>query len=121
MLDHQDVALFGIHDAVNDSIDATLSGSAQATTVLPVEALDLVRGQHALASLDGERFHFHDNIARMLCPPSFVQGDAAERLGDWLLLLELAETRPIGHHFAEGVYQFWIRPGGSRGAALRPR
>ena len=110
MLDHQAVALFGLHDAVNDSIDATLSWSAHATTVLPAEALDLVRGHHALANLDDERFHFYDNIARMLCPPSFVQGDAAERIGEWLLLLELADTRPLGHHFGEGVYQFWIRP-----------
>ena len=78
----------GSHDAVNDSIDTTLSGSAHATTALPAEALDLVRGHHALANLDDERFHFYDNIARMLCPPSFVQGDAAERIGEWLLLLE---------------------------------
>ena len=110
-LDHQAVALFGLSEAVNDSVDATLSGNPEAASVLPPEALDLVRGHHALANRgDDGRLHVYDNTGRMLCPPSFVQGDAAERLGEWLLLLELAETRPLGHHFAEGVYQFWIRP-----------
>jgi hypothetical protein len=46
----------------------------------------------------------------MLCAPSYVQGDAEERLGEWLLLLEMSSDSPIGHHWAEGVYQFWIRP-----------
>jgi hypothetical protein len=111
VLDHQDVALFGLGEAVNESVDATLAGSASATEVLPAEALELVRSHHALASRDDDgRLHFHGNVGRMLCPPSFVQGDAAGRIGEWLLLLELAESRPIGHHFAEGVYQFWIRP-----------
>ena len=46
----------------------------------------------------------------MLCPPSYVQGDAEARIGEWLLLLELSSDPPVGHHFGEGVLQFWIRP-----------
>jgi uncharacterized protein YwqG len=46
----------------------------------------------------------------MLCPPSYVQGDAEKRIGEWLLLLELSSDPQIGHHFGEGVLQFWIRP-----------
>jgi hypothetical protein len=111
VLDHQAVVLFGLSEAVNESVDATLAGNPDAVTVLPSEALDLVRGHHALASRnDDGRLHVYDNIGRMLCAPSYVQGDAEQRIGEWLLLLELAESRPIGHHFAEGVYQFWIRP-----------
>lgn len=111
VLDHQAVTLFALGDAVNNSVDATLAGNPEATSVLPAEALELVRGHHALANRDVDgRVHVHDNTGRMLCAPSFVQGDAGDRVGEWLLLLELAESRPIGHHFAEGVYQFWIRP-----------
>jgi hypothetical protein len=29
---------------------------------------------------------------------------------EWLLLLEVADDPSIGHHLAEGVLQFWIRP-----------
>jgi Domain of unknown function (DUF1963) len=110
-LDHQEVALFGLSEAVNDAVDCTLSGNPDAARVLPAEALDLVRGHHALANRNEDgKLHIYDNIGRMLCPPSFVQGDAEERIGEWLLLLELADTRPLGHHLAEGVFQFWIRP-----------
>lgn len=110
VLDHQPVALFGLADAVDDSIEATLSGNRDATSVLPPEAVDLVRSRHALAGLgDDGRLHVADT-ARMLCAPSHVQGDAEERIGEWLLLLEMSATPSVGHHFAEGVYQFWIRP-----------
>jgi hypothetical protein len=108
-LDHQQVALFGLAEAVNESVDATLAGNPDAVRVLPEEALELVRGHHALANRGEGPLHIYDT-ARMLCAPSYVQGDAEQRIGQWLLLLEMSETRHIGHHFAEGVYQFWIRP-----------
>ena len=109
VLDFQSVTLFSLSDAVNDSLDATLAGNPDAAAVLPAEALDLVRIRHALASTGPQGRH--TTIAeRMLCPPSYVQGDAAERIGEWLLLLELSSDPQIGHHFGEGVYQFWIRP-----------
>ena len=110
VLDHQSMTLFGLSDAVNDSLDATLAGNPDAAGLLPPEALDLARIRHALASAGPERRH--TTIAeRMLCPPSYVQGDAAERIGEWILLLEMSSDPQIGHHFGEGVYQFWIRPG----------
>ncbi|SEC04070.1 protein of unknown function [Nocardioides exalbidus] len=110
VLDHQPVAHVALADAVNDSLDATLAGNPDAARVLPAEALDLVRSRHALATrrADGE-LHVAD-VDRMLSAPSYVQGDAEERIGEWILLLEMSSDEAIGHHFAEGVYQFWIRP-----------
>ncbi|MBF4767715.1 DUF1963 domain-containing protein [Nocardioides agariphilus] len=112
LLDHQAVVLFGLTEAVNESVEATLSGSPLAEEILPPEALDPVRIRHALGvrSDDGS-VAFASSTARMLCAPSYVQGDAEERISEWLLLLELAESQPIGHLFGESVYQFWIRPG----------
>ncbi|RYB94017.1 DUF1963 domain-containing protein [Nocardioides oleivorans] len=110
VLDHQPVALFALAEAVNDSLDATLAGNPDATRVLPAAALELVRSRHALGTrLDDGRLHLAD-VDRVLSAPSYVQGDAEERLDEWLLLLEMSADPAIGHHFAEGVYQFWIRP-----------
>ena len=109
VLDFQSVTLFALSDAVNESLDATLAGNPDAATQLPAEALDLARIRHALASTGPQGRHTRID-ERMLCAPSYVQGDAAERIGEWLLLLELSSDPQIGHHFAEGVYQFWIRP-----------
>ena len=109
LLDHQAVTRFALSNAVNDSLDATLAGNRLTAELLPPEALDYARSRHALAteSPSGPRF---SDTQRMLCPPSYVQGDAEERIGEWLLLLEMSADHPIGHHFGEGVYQFWIRP-----------
>ncbi|MCM8557161.1 DUF1963 domain-containing protein [Sphingomicrobium sediminis] len=83
---------------VVDSIEATLA--AGHADKLPEEALAYVRARHRFSAGD----------ERMLCAPTFVQMEAEERVGEWLLLLEMGANPPIGHHFAEGVYQFWIRP-----------
>ena len=108
-LDFQSVTLYSLSDAVNESLDATLAGNPDAATWLPAEALALVRIRHALASTGPRGLHASVH-QMMLCPPSYVQGDAEERIGEWLLLLELSSDPPIGHHFGEGVHQFWIRP-----------
>lgn len=47
---------------------------------------------------------------RMFGPPSYVQGDVEEYLGEWLLLLELVSRDSIGFGLGEGVIQFMIRP-----------
>ena len=47
----------------------------------------------------------------MLAPPVDVQGDIDERVREFILLLELSSNEGLAHYFAEGVYQFWIRPG----------
>jgi hypothetical protein len=108
-LDYQSVTLYSLSDAVNESLDATLAGNPEAATWLPAEALSLVRIRHALASTGPRGLHASVH-QMMLCAPSYVQGDAEERIGEWLLLLELSSDPPIGHHFGEGVLQFWIRP-----------
>jgi hypothetical protein len=110
VLDHQPVALFALTDAVNDSLDATLAGNPDAATVLPAEALDLARSRHALGIRGDDGEVRVVDVDRMLSAPSYVQGGAEERIGEWILLLELSSDAAIGHHFAEGVYQFWIRP-----------
>jgi uncharacterized protein YwqG len=33
-----------------------------------------------------------------------------DRAKTHLLLLELSSNEALGHHFGEGVYQFWITP-----------
>jgi hypothetical protein len=108
-LDFQSVTLYSLSDAVNESLDATLAGNPDAATWLPAEALALVRIRHALASTGPRGLHASVH-QMMLGPPSYVQGDAEERIGEWLLLLELSSDPPIGHHFGEGVLQLWIRP-----------
>ena len=79
-----------------DAIEAALA----AGETVEEKALAMVRDRHRFSAGD----------ARAFCAPTFVQMEAEERVGEWLLLLELGANPPIGHHFDEGVYQFWIRP-----------
>ncbi|MFN2428265.1 MAG: DUF1963 domain-containing protein [Candidatus Binatia bacterium] len=51
-----------------------------------------------------------DSASRRLGRPRVGDGDAAERAREWLMLLELSAASAIGHHFAEGVLRFYIRP-----------
>jgi hypothetical protein len=107
VLEYQDISLFALTEAVNDSLDATLSdGDA---SLLPPEAVDLVRSRHALGSRGEHGLHVNDPD-RLLAPPTLVQTEADERVDEWLLLLQLGSAPQLGHHFGEGVYQFWIRP-----------
>ena len=108
-LDFQPTTVCSLSDAVNDSLDATLASNPDAATWLPAEALALIRMRHALASTGPRGLHTSVHQV-MLGPPSYVQGDAEERIEEWLLLLELSSDAPVGHHFGEGVFQFWIRP-----------
>ena len=83
---------------VSDSVEATLGSGDPAT--LPPEAIGIVTDRHRFSAGD----------ERMLCAPTFVAMEAEERADEWLLLLEMGSNPGLGHHFAEGVYQFWIRP-----------
>jgi hypothetical protein len=47
---------------------------------------------------------------RMFGPPSYVQGDVAEFVDEWLLLLELSSPNAVGWPQGDGVLQFLIRP-----------
>ncbi|MCJ7422027.1 DUF1963 domain-containing protein [Sphingomicrobium astaxanthinifaciens] len=79
-----------------DAIEASLSAGEPVGEA----ALAMVRHRHRFSAGD----------ARAFSAPTFVQMEAEERVGEWLLLLELGANIPIGHHFDEGVYQYWIRP-----------
>jgi hypothetical protein len=103
------VTRFVVQDAANLSVEASLAGSARAGARIPAAAVDRIRHRHALA-VETER-GLHINIPdRMLAAPVDVQGDIDERVRDYLLLLELSSNEGLAHYFAEGVFQFWIRP-----------
>jgi len=58
----------------------------------------------------GQQDVFATTPDRMLAPPVDVQGYQSDRAKTYLLLLELSSNDGLGHHFGEGVYQFWITP-----------
>nr|MBA2397701.1 DUF1963 domain-containing protein [Bradyrhizobium sp.] len=105
----QDQARFMIENAATFSIEAALAESTEAAGRLPREAIARIYSRHALATRTASGF-FANVPDRMLAPPSYVQGDQEETAGTHLLLLELSSNEGLGHHFGEGVYQFWITP-----------
>jgi hypothetical protein len=100
---------FVIVDAMRLSIEASLVDSEQAAARIPIEVARRVHGRHALAS-PTEHGVFVTTPDRMLAPAVDVQGHQWERAKTHLLLLELSSNDGLGHHFGEGVYQFWILP-----------
>lgn len=105
----QPVSLFALTQSARDSLDATLAANPAAASVLDAQALAFARSRHALGWRGPKGVHT-DTPERMLSAPSDVQGEAAERARAWLMLLELSDNPPLGHHFAEGVVQFFMRP-----------
>jgi hypothetical protein len=95
--------------ALTLAIEASLSASAAAAERVPAEALAHIAARHALAVASGDTIHA-PTPDRMLAVPSDVQGNEYELPLTHLLLLELQSKEGIGHHFGEGVYQFWITP-----------
>jgi hypothetical protein len=96
-------------EAATLSVEASLAGGADAGARIPADALERVRGRHALAVQTDRGLHI--NVPdRMLAAPVDVQGDIDERVRDYLLLLELSSNEGLAHYFGEGVFQFWIRP-----------
>lgn len=105
----QPVSLFALTEAATQSLDATLASNPVPASVLDEEAMELARTWHAFA-VRGES-GLHVRLAnRMLSAPTEVQDGAAERAREWLMLLEISSDGSIGHHLAEGVMQFVIRP-----------
>jgi len=100
---------FVIVDAMRMSIEASLVDSERAAAQIPGDVVRRVHGRHALAS-QTEHGLFVTTPDRMLAPPVDVQGNQWERAQTHLLLLELSSNEGLGHHFGEGVYQFWITP-----------
>jgi hypothetical protein len=107
-LDFQEVALFGLSKVVKESINATVASNPTPGLVLPAEALAFGSSRHALGTRGNHGLHIN-TPDHLLGPPSYVQGDADERVGERRLLFEMSSDEPIGHFFGEGVYQFWIR------------
>jgi hypothetical protein len=100
---------FVIVDALRMSIESSLVDSEQAAARIPIDVARRVHGRHALAS-QTEHGLFVTTPDRMLAPAVDVQGHQWERAKTHLLLLELSSNDGLGHHFGEGVYQFWITP-----------
>jgi hypothetical protein len=100
---------FVITEAMTMSIEASLIDSQEAAARIPADVARRVHGRHALAS-QSEHGLFVTTPDRMLAPPVDVQGHQWERAKTHLLLLELSSNEGLGHHFGEGVYQFWITP-----------
>lgn len=109
--------------AITLSMEASLAESAEAAARIPAQALAKLRSRHSLAvqvdvrTIDQqtkesriERKIHASTPDRMLAPASDVQGYSEEFSATHLLLLELSSNEGIGHHFGEGVYQFWIAP-----------
>ena len=109
LADNAWLARFVIVDAMTMSIEASLVDSREAAARIPTEVARRVHGRHALASQSDQGL-FVTTPDRMLAPPVDVQGHQWERAKTHLLLLEMSSKDGLGHHFGEGVYQFWITP-----------
>lgn len=95
--------------AIEEAVETTLQAFPDLANELPADFVARLASRHALA-VQTERGIHANSPDRMLAPFSDVQGDQQERAATHLLLLELSSNEPIGHHFGEGVYQFWITP-----------
>lgn len=100
---------FVIVDAVTLLIEASLAESPEAGARIPAVVARRIQNRHALA-VKSEHGLFASTPNRMLAPPVDVQGHQYDRARTHLLLLELSSEDGLGHHFGEGVYQFWITP-----------
>jgi uncharacterized protein YwqG len=109
LADYPWLVRFVISDALTLSIEASLTDSQEAAARIPADVARRVHARHALAARS-ERGLFVTTPDRMLAPPVDVQGHQSERAKTHLLLLELSSNDGLGHHFGEGVYQFWITP-----------
>ena len=98
---------FVLGDALTLSIEASLCDSSESAARVPADVAARMHYRHVLASRSGDDL-FVTTPDRMLAPPRDVQGNQWERAKTHLLLLEVSSNEGLGHHFGEGVYQFWI-------------
>ena len=107
---HEPLSQLVAPGAVEAAIETTLHAAPQEAANFPPEITARVAYRHVLAKRsEGCRIHA-PTPDRMLAPFSDVQGEQQEIAATHLLLLELSSNEGIGHHFGEGVYQFWITP-----------
>ena len=107
---HKPLAQLVAPSAVEAAIETTLHASPQEAAHFPPEIAARVAYRHVLARRTPEGGIHAPTPDRMLAPFSDVQGEEQEIAATHLLLLELSSNEGIGHHFGEGVYQFWITP-----------
>lgn len=120
LIAHSQAASLIFGKALTTAIESSLAHSIEAASRIPPEFCERIHHRHALASGyvsknrsgdDGDLSTLIVNTPdRMLAPPVDVQGNLEEFLETHLLLLEMSFDEGIGHHFGEGVYQFWITP-----------
>lgn len=103
------LARFMMTEALTMSIEDSLTAGPEAAASIPPDLASRIRSRHALAVRTDTGLHAN-TPDRMLAPPVDVQGNQAERAGTHILLLELSSNPGLGHHFGEGVCQFWITP-----------
>jgi hypothetical protein len=96
-------------EGVTMSIESSLAAGPEAAARIPSEVARRVRHRHALAMRTDTGLHAN-TPDRMLAPPVDVQGNQYERAQTHILLLEISSNEGLGHHFGEGVCQFWIAP-----------
>ncbi|MFM7348277.1 MAG: DUF1963 domain-containing protein [Erythrobacter sp.] len=120
-----------------EAVDLSLGAGSAALDRVPQSFIDEAMALHALASesmsyepydrikhgtreeyaalksagaLAGQR-RLHANVpARLLGPPSYVQGDVEELMDEYVLLLELPSHSTPGFALGDGVVQYLIRP-----------
>ena len=107
--EHAAIVRFVLPEAATNSVEASLAHSGESAARIPRDATACVHARHALACRVKDGVHA-STPDRMLAPPSDVQGNQYEIATTHLLLLELSSNEGLGHHFSEGVYQFWITP-----------
>jgi len=91
------------------AVETGLHAYPETARELPHGLIDRLAHRHTLA------VHLPEGIHaivpdRMLAPFSDVQGEHHARSDTHLLLFELSSNDGLGHHFGEGVFQFWITP-----------
>jgi hypothetical protein len=91
------------------AVEASLAHSREAAARIPSDVARRVHFRHALA-IRTDKGLSANTPDRMLAPPVDVQGHQWDRAKTHLLLLEISTNPGLGHHFGEGVYQFWITP-----------
>lgn len=99
-------------------IDEAMRGHALASEFMTYEPWDRVKhgtreeyaALRSAGGLPGQRY-LHANVpARLLGPPSYVQGDVEELMDEYVLLLELPSHSVPGFSLGDGVVQYLIRP-----------
>jgi hypothetical protein len=95
--------------AFEASIETGLHAFPETAQEVPHLVIDRLMYRHALAARSGDQIHA-PVPARMLAARSDMHVDQHERARTHLLLLELPTNESLGHHFGNGILQFWIKP-----------